>query len=156
MTDTPTLRRLIDLPGIDALELKALMKPRAADPDELYDFPEIAEAIDETARAAFGLTPDDGDARRRRRTPLPGRTRSAGHRLGLEPEGGGDAVPQAVGRGHIPTFHGSPRGGLGVTVTSSSASVADSSQSRASAMASKLDCETSIVPPSARICASAA
>ena len=63
MTDTPpTLRLLIDLPEIDALELKALMKPRAADPDELYDFPEIAEAIDETARAAFGLTPEEAAA----------------------------------------------------------------------------------------------
>ena len=58
MTQAP-LRRLIDLPGIDALELKALMKPRAADPDALYEFPDIAEAIDETARAAFGLTPDE-------------------------------------------------------------------------------------------------
>ena len=46
MTQPLPLRRLIDLPGIDALELKALMKPRAADPDELYDVPEIAEAID--------------------------------------------------------------------------------------------------------------
>ena len=62
MTDTPTLRRLIDLPGIDALELKALMRPRAADPDELYEFPEIAEAIDAAARAAFGLTPDEAAA----------------------------------------------------------------------------------------------
>jgi hypothetical protein len=62
MTDTPALRRLIDLPGIDALELKALMKPRAADPDELHEFPDIAEAIDETARAAFGLTPDEAAA----------------------------------------------------------------------------------------------
>ncbi len=60
------LRRLLDLPGIDDLELKALMKPRIADPDELYDFPEIAEAIDETARAAFGLTPDEAAA-----VPLP-------------------------------------------------------------------------------------
>ena len=67
MTDTPpTLRRLLDLPGIDDLELKALMKPRLADPDELYDVPEIAEAIDETARAAFGLTPDEAAA-----VPLP-------------------------------------------------------------------------------------
>ena len=67
MTDTPpALRRLIDLPGIDALELKALMKPRAADPDELYEFPEIAEAIDAAARAAFGLTPDEAAA-----VPLP-------------------------------------------------------------------------------------
>ena len=57
-----TLRRLIDLPGIDALELKALIKPRAADPDELHEFPDIAEAIDETARAAFGLTPDEAAA----------------------------------------------------------------------------------------------
>jgi hypothetical protein len=59
---TQPLRRLIDLPGIDALELKALMKPRAADPDELYEFPDIAEAIDDTARAAFGLTPDEAAA----------------------------------------------------------------------------------------------
>ena len=55
-------RRLLDLPGIDAREMKALMKPRAADPDELHEFPEIAEAIDETARAAFGLTPDEAEA----------------------------------------------------------------------------------------------
>lgn len=52
------LRRLIDLPGIDDLELKALMKPRAADPDERDAYPEIAE----TARAAFGLTPDEAEA----------------------------------------------------------------------------------------------
>ena len=56
MTQTP-LRRLIDLPGIDALELKALMKPRMADPDERHEYPEI----DETARAAFGLTPEEAD-----------------------------------------------------------------------------------------------
>ena len=62
MTQPLPLRRLIDLPGIDALELKALMKPRLADPDELYEFPDIAEAIDETARAAFGLTPDEAAA----------------------------------------------------------------------------------------------
>lgn len=57
MTQAPP-RRLIDLPGIDDLELKALMKPRAADPDERHGFPEI----DETARAAFGLTPDEAEA----------------------------------------------------------------------------------------------
>jgi len=57
MTQPPALRRLIDLPGIDALELKALMKPRIAHPDELYEFPDFAAAVDETARAAFGLTP---------------------------------------------------------------------------------------------------
>lgn len=54
----PALRRLLDLPGIDDLELKALMKPRAADPDERDEFPEIAE----TARAAFGLTPEEAEA----------------------------------------------------------------------------------------------
>ena len=43
MTQTP-LRRLIDLPGLDALEVKALMKPRVADPDALAELlrdPEI-------------------------------------------------------------------------------------------------------------------
>ncbi|MBU3975009.1 MAG: hypothetical protein KKE42_14555 [Alphaproteobacteria bacterium] len=58
----PPLRRLIDLPGIDDLEMKALMKPRAADPDELHEFPEIAEAIEAAARAAFGLTPEEAAA----------------------------------------------------------------------------------------------
>ncbi|MDQ8029561.1 MAG: hypothetical protein REJ23_12620 [Brevundimonas sp.] len=57
MTQAP-LRRLIDLPGIDALEMKALMKPRMGDPDERDEFPEIAEA----AKAAFGLTPDEAEA----------------------------------------------------------------------------------------------
>lgn len=52
------LRRLIDLPGIDDLEMKALMKPRAADPEERHEFPEIAEA----ARGAFGLTPEEAEA----------------------------------------------------------------------------------------------
>lgn len=57
MTQAP-LRRLIDLPGLDALEMKALMKPRLADPDSRDEFPEIAEA----AQAAFGLTPDAAEA----------------------------------------------------------------------------------------------
>lgn len=61
MTQAP-LRRLIDLPGIDDLEMKALMKPRAADPDERHEFPEIVAAVDEAARAAFGLTPDEAEA----------------------------------------------------------------------------------------------
>ena len=47
------MRRLIDLPGLDDLELKALMKPRLADPDSIDEHPEV----DEVARAAFGLTP---------------------------------------------------------------------------------------------------
>ena len=61
MTQAP-LRRLIDLPGIDDLEMKALMKPRLADPDERHEFPEFAGAIDAAGRAAFGLTPDEAGA----------------------------------------------------------------------------------------------
>lgn len=61
MTDTAP-RRLIDLPGIDPLELAALMKPRLADPDERHDHPQV----DDAARAAFGLTLDQAEA-----TPLP-------------------------------------------------------------------------------------
>ncbi|GAA0649366.1 hypothetical protein [Brevundimonas lenta] len=57
MTQAP-LRRLIDLPGIDDLEMKALMKPRHADPDMRDEFPEI----DATARAAFGLGLDEAEA----------------------------------------------------------------------------------------------
>ena len=52
------LRRLIDLPGIDALELKALMKPRLADPDFVADHPEVDEAV----QTAFGLSLDQADA----------------------------------------------------------------------------------------------
>lgn len=54
----PPLRRLADLPGIDDLELKALMKPRLADPDEAHDHPEV----DAVARAAFGLSLDEAEA----------------------------------------------------------------------------------------------
>lgn len=53
-----SLRRLIDLPGVDALELKALMQPRLADPDEAPAHPEV----DEVARAAFGLSLDEAEA----------------------------------------------------------------------------------------------
>ncbi|HEY1224936.1 MAG TPA: hypothetical protein VGE54_06910 [Brevundimonas sp.] len=52
------MRKLIDLPGIDDLELKALMKPRLADPDMIDEHPEVADAV----RAAFGLTPDEAEA----------------------------------------------------------------------------------------------
>ena len=52
------LRRLADLPGVDDLELKALMKPRLADPDLLDEHPEV----DAVARAAFGLTPAEAEA----------------------------------------------------------------------------------------------
>lgn len=56
MTDTP-LRRLQDLPGIDELELKALMKPRLADPDLRHDHPEV----DAATTLAFGLTLDQAE-----------------------------------------------------------------------------------------------
>lgn len=57
MTQTP-LRRLIDLPGVDDLELKALMKPRVADPDARDEFPEI----DALTQTLFGLTGDAAEA----------------------------------------------------------------------------------------------
>ena len=57
-----TLRRLADLPGVDALELKALMKPRLADPDLIHDHPEV----DAVAVEAFGLSLEAAEA-----TPLP-------------------------------------------------------------------------------------
>lgn len=57
MTDIP-LRRLQDLPGIDDLELKALMKPRLADPDQRHDHPEV----DAATTAALGLTLDQAEA----------------------------------------------------------------------------------------------
>ena len=55
-------RRLIDQPGVDDMELKALMKPRLADPDLRDEHPEV----DEVARAAFGLSLDEADE-----VPLP-------------------------------------------------------------------------------------
>ena len=58
MTATPALRRLIDLPGVDELELKALMKPAAAEPENRAEFPEI----DACSKAIFGLTGDESEA----------------------------------------------------------------------------------------------
>ena len=60
MTQAPqaATRRLIDLPGVDDLELKALMKPRYADPDARDEFPEI----DALTNALFGLTGDAAEA----------------------------------------------------------------------------------------------
>lgn len=46
------MKTLRDLPGVDALELKALMKPRFADPD----LPEGLEEIDALSVALFGLS----------------------------------------------------------------------------------------------------
>jgi hypothetical protein len=52
-----TLRTLRDMPGIDDLELKALMKPRFADPD----MPEGRDEIDALSIAIFGLSLDAAD-----------------------------------------------------------------------------------------------
>ena len=51
------LKRLIDLPGVRALEGNALMNSRYADADAREQFPEI----DECSRAIFGLTADEAD-----------------------------------------------------------------------------------------------
>lgn len=52
-----SLRRLIDLPGVDDLEYKALMKPAYARPESRAEFPEI----DAVSMALFGLTADQAD-----------------------------------------------------------------------------------------------
>jgi hypothetical protein len=46
------------MPGVDDLELKALMKPRFADPD----MPEGRDEIDALSTALFGLSLDAADA----------------------------------------------------------------------------------------------
>ena len=58
MTSKPALRRLIDLPGVADLELKALMKREFAEPEARAEHPEI----DECATALFGLTADEAAA----------------------------------------------------------------------------------------------
>ena len=58
MTDRPTLRRLIDLPGVEALETKALMNPRLVEPEARSAYPEI----DVLLAATFGLTGDEAEA----------------------------------------------------------------------------------------------
>ncbi|HUO22670.1 MAG TPA: hypothetical protein VMU59_09165 [Caulobacteraceae bacterium] len=57
MTAKPSLRRLIDLPGMAELERKALMKPAYAEEASRAEFPEI----DELSLKLFGLTPDQAD-----------------------------------------------------------------------------------------------
>ena len=52
-----TLRMLRDMPGVDDLEMKALMKPRFADPD----VPEGRDEIDALSVAIFGLSLDAAD-----------------------------------------------------------------------------------------------
>ena len=52
------MRKLIDLPGVDDLELKALMKPRLADPDMIDEHPEVNDAV----RTALGIDFDEATA----------------------------------------------------------------------------------------------
>jgi hypothetical protein len=58
MTSRPTLRRLIDLPGVADLEFKAVMKREFAEPEARAEFPEL----DDCSRALFGLTADEAEA----------------------------------------------------------------------------------------------
>lgn len=51
------LRRLIDLPGMADLELKALLKRDFADPEARAEYPEL----DECSLALFGLTADQAE-----------------------------------------------------------------------------------------------
>ncbi len=51
-------RRLIDLPGVAALEQKALMNTRYAEADARAQYPEI----DRCSTAIFGLTADEAEA----------------------------------------------------------------------------------------------
>ena len=62
MNSPPALRRLIDLPGVDDLEYKALMKRDFAEPQARAEHPEI----DACSLALFGLTADQAEA-----TPRP-------------------------------------------------------------------------------------
>jgi hypothetical protein len=59
MTGNPqSLRRLIDLPGVDALEYRAILKRDFAEPEARAEFPEI----DACVKALFGLTADEAEA----------------------------------------------------------------------------------------------
>jgi hypothetical protein len=59
MTSKPAaLRRLIDLPGVNELEYRALLKRDFAEPEARAEFPEI----DACATALFGLTADEAEA----------------------------------------------------------------------------------------------
>jgi len=59
MTSKPdALRRLIDLPGVDDLEYRAILKRDFAEPEARAEFPEINAC----ASALFGLTADEAEA----------------------------------------------------------------------------------------------
>ena len=57
MANSPTLRRLIELPGVADLETKALMNTDYAQAEARARFPEI----DEVVQGLFGLTTDEAD-----------------------------------------------------------------------------------------------
>lgn len=59
--DRPTLRRLIDLPGVADLEYRALLKREFADPEARAEYPEINAC----STAIFGITADEAQARAR-------------------------------------------------------------------------------------------
>ena len=61
MSQRPFLRRLIDLPGVDDLEVKALMKPSFAEPEARAQNPEI----DACSLALFGITAEQAEATER-------------------------------------------------------------------------------------------
>lgn len=58
MNSKSALRRLIELPGIADLELKALMKRDFAEPEARAEYPEL----DECSAKLFGLTADEAEA----------------------------------------------------------------------------------------------
>jgi len=59
MTTKPEpLRRLIDLPGVNDLEYRAILKRDFAEPEARAEFPEI----DACTTALFGLTADEAEA----------------------------------------------------------------------------------------------
>ncbi len=58
MTSPTVLRRLADLPGVDDLEYKSLMKRDFAEPQARAEHPEI----DQCSLALFGLTADQAEA----------------------------------------------------------------------------------------------
>src|SRR4051812_38682157 len=59
MTSKPAaLRRLIDLPGVNDLEYRAILKRDFAEPEARAEFPEI----DACTTALFGLTADEAEA----------------------------------------------------------------------------------------------
>ena len=57
-SNSDALRRLIDLPGVNDLEYRALLKRDFAEPQARAEFPEINACV----TALFGLTADEAEA----------------------------------------------------------------------------------------------